>query len=75
MALTIPTTNKKDFETESKRNNKQPIFDADNLPNQNAQEAMTYCLKQGVIGGMYGLTGSTVFSLFAHRYCKISLLL
>jgi hypothetical protein len=42
----------------------------DNLPNQNADEAMKYSIKQGAIGGAYGFLGSTLFSLLAYKICK-----
>lgn len=42
----------------------------ENLPNQNADEALRYSMKQGAIGGAYGLIGSTLFSLLAYRVCK-----
>lgn len=49
---------------------KKPKFDAENLPNQNAKEAMMYSIRQGAIGGFYGFVGSMAFSLLANRYCK-----
>lgn len=63
MALSIPPE-------KSQVSKANPKFDVDNLPNQNAQKAMMYSLRQGAIGGLYGLIGSTAFSLLANRYCK-----
>ena len=65
MALSIPS------EKYQKESNAKPNFDADNLPNQNAKQAMIYSLRQGAIGGFYGFIGSTAFSLLAHRFCKL----
>lgn len=62
MALSVPP--EKSQETKTK-----PKFDAYNLPSQNAQEAMMFSLKQGAVGALYGLIGSTAFSLLANRYC------
>lgn len=67
MALSVPP--EKSQETKNK-----PKFDAENLPNQNAHEAMMYSMRQGAIGGLYGLIGSTVFSLLANRFCKTATL-
>ena len=64
MALSIPP--EKSQETKTK-----PIFDIENLPNQNAHEAMIFSLKQGAVGALYGLIGSSAFSLLANRYCKV----
>lgn len=62
MALSVPP--EKSQETKTK-----PKFDSENLPSQNAQEAMMFSLKQGAVGALYGLIGSTAFSLLANRYC------
>lgn len=63
MALSVPP--EKSQETKIK-----PKFDAENLPSQNAHEAMMFSLKQGTVGALYGLIGSSAFSLLANRYCK-----
>lgn len=63
MALSIPTENPQDPKS-------KPKFDAENLPSQNAHEAMMYSLRQGAVGAVYGLIGSTTFSLLANRYCN-----
>lgn len=64
MALSVPPEQSQETKT-------KPKFDVENLPNQNAGEAMTYSLKQGAIGGLYGLIGSTTFSLLANRYSPV----
>lgn len=64
MALSVPPE-------KSKFDKNQPNFNAENLPNQNAHEAMMYSLKQGAIGGLYGFIGSSVFSLLSHRFCTL----
>jgi hypothetical protein len=66
MALSMPPNH---ADTTSNK----PKFDETNLPNQNAHEAMKYSLKQGVVGGMYGLAGSSIFSLLANRFCTFQL--
>lgn len=48
----------------------KPKLSVENLPNQNADEALKYSIKQGAIGGAYGLLGSTLFSLLAYKVCK-----
>lgn len=63
MALSVPPG-------KSQESTNKPKFDVENLPNQNAHEAMMYSVRQGVIGGIYGLVGSTAFSLLANRFCK-----
>ena len=52
------------------KNEKTSAFQAASIPNQNSGEAMMYSLRQGAVGGTYGLVGSSLFSLFAYRYCK-----
>lgn len=65
MALSIPPPQS----TTTERQQNKPKFNAENLPNQNAEEAMMYSLRQGAIGGLYGLIGSATFSLLANRFC------
>ncbi len=67
MALSIPSEKSQEPNTKDK-------FDTEKLPNQNAHEAMVYSIRQGVIGGLYGLIGSTAFSLLANRFCKWSVI-
>lgn len=67
MALSVPPPSQ---ESGMEMKNK-PKFDSENMPNQNANEAMMYSVRQGAIGGLYGLIGSTAFSLLANRFCKI----
>ena len=64
MALSVPPP------AQSPEPKSKPKFDSENLPNQNAEEAMMYSVRQGAIGGLYGLIGSTAFSLLANRFCK-----
>lgn len=48
---------------------RMPALTTSNLPNQNADAAIRYSVRQGAIGGLYGLSGATVFSLLAQRFC------
>ena len=63
MALSVPPP-------QTTQLNNKPKFDSGNLPNQNAHEAMMFSIRQGAYGGLYGLIGSTTFSLLANRFCK-----
>ena len=63
MALSVPPPQTTEL-------NNKPKFDSGNLPNQNAHEAMMFSIRQGAYGGLYGLIGSTTFSLLANRFCK-----
>ena len=64
MALSVPPP------AQAPEPKNKPKFDSENLPNQNAEEAMMYSVRQGAIGGLYGFIGSTAFSLLANRFCK-----